>query len=76
MSSNLNQKLKTYFKNLLPQCNIKIVAKSTNCLSSLSLFKDIIPKELQSHILYRISCCNCTASYNGKAERHFNVSIL
>ena len=56
---NLGLKLRTWFKNSLPQCNIKIIFKSTNRLSSLFHFKDVIPKELQSHIAYRFSYGNC-----------------
>ena len=53
LSSNLKRKLRTCFKNSLPQCNIKIILKSTNRLSSLFRFKNIIPKELQSHLVYK-----------------------
>ena len=73
LSSNLKRKLRTCFKNSLPQCNIKIILKSTNCLSSLSRFKDVIPKELQSHLVYKFSCGNCNVTYYGKTERHLNV---
>ena len=38
-----------------------------NRLSSHFRFKDVIPKELQSHIVYKFSCGNC------KTERHLNV---
>ena len=38
LSSNLNKKLRTCFKNSLPRCNIKIILKSTNRLSSLFPF--------------------------------------
>ena len=37
------------FKNSLLLCNINIILKSTNCLSSLFRFKDVTPKELQSN---------------------------
>ena len=73
MSSNLKRKLQTCFRNSLPQCNIKIILKSTNRLSSLFRFKDAIPKELQSHLIYKFSCSSCNASYYGKTERHLNV---
>ena len=73
MSSNLKQKLRTYSKNSLPQCNIKIILNSTNGLSSLFRFKDVIPKELQFHIVYKFSCGNCNATYYGKTEPHLNV---
>ena len=73
ISSNLKQKLRTYFKNSLPQCNIKIILNSTNGLSSLFRFKYVIPKELQFHIVYKFSCGNCNATYYGKTEPHLNV---
>ena len=73
LSSNVKQKLRTCFKNSLPQCNIKIILKLTNCLSSLFRFKDVIPKQLPSHLVYRFSCGNCNVTYYGKTERHLNV---
>ena len=39
-----------------------IILKLTNCLSSLCHFKDVIPKELQSHII-KFSCGNCNVTY-------------
>ena len=73
LSSNLKRKLGTCFKNSLPQCNIKIILKSINRLSSLFHFKDVIFKELQSHLLYKFSCGNCNVIYYCKTERHLNV---
>ena len=45
----------------------------TNRLSSLFRFKDVIPKELQSHLVYKFPCSNCNVTYYGKTDRHFNV---
>ena len=73
MSSNLKRKLQTSIRNSLPQCNIKVILKSTNHLSSLFRFKDVIPKELRSHLVYKFSCSSCNATYYGKTERHLNV---
>ena len=73
LSSNLKQKLRTCFKNSLPQCNIKIIFKSTNHLASLFRFKDVIPKELQSHLVYKFLSGNCNVTYYGKTEHHLNV---
>ena len=61
------------FKNSVPQCNIKMILKSTHCLSSLFRFKDGIPKEVQSHIVYEFWCGNSNVTYYGKAERHLNI---
>ena len=73
MSSNFKRKLQTSIRNSLPQCNIKVILKSTNHLSSLFRFKDVIPKELRSHLVYKFSCSSCNATYYGKTERHLNV---
>ena len=43
--SNLKQKFRTCFKNLSPQCNIKIILKLTNRLSSVFHFKFVTLKE-------------------------------
>ena len=73
MSSYLKRKWSTCFKNSLPQCNIKIFLKTTNCRSSLFRFKDIIPKN------YSLTCkathmrSNCNVKYCGKTDRHLNV---
>ena len=45
----------------------------TNGLSSLFRFKDLIPLELQSHIVYKFLCDNCNVTYYGKTECHLNV---
>ena len=73
-SSNSNQKLRTCFKNSLPQCNIKIILKSTNCVSLLIRFKDVIPKELQSHTVYKCLCGNWNVTYYGKTEHQLNLT--
>ena len=73
LSSNLKWKLRICFKNSLPLCNIKIIIKPTNRLSSLFRFKDFIPKELQSHSVYTFSCSNSNVTYHGKTERHLNA---
>ena len=72
-SSNSKQKLRTCFKNSLPQCHIKIILKSTNCISSPFRFKNVIPKELESHLVYKFSCGNCNVTYYSKTEHHLNV---
>ena len=63
LSSNLKRKLK--FKNSLPQCNIKII-KFTNHLSSLFRFKDVIPEELQPHLIDKFSFGNCNVTCMAK----------
>ena len=63
LSSNLKRKLRTCFKNSLPKCNIKIILNSINRLSSLFNFKDVIPKELQYHLVYKFLCGSYNVTY-------------
>ena len=73
MSSNLKQKLQSSIQNSLPQCNINVILKSTNHLSSLFHFKDVIPKGLGSCLLYKCLGSSSNATYYGKTEHHLNV---
>ena len=65
MSPNLKQKLRSCFKNSLPQL--------TNRPPFLFHFKDVIPEELQSRIGHKVSCGNCNATYFGETQHHLIV---
>ena len=42
-----------------------------NRLPSLFRFKDIISKEISSHLVYKFTCTCCNATYYGESERLF-----
>ena len=73
MSLNSKQKLQTSIQNSSLQCNIKVILKLTNHFSSLFRFKDVIPKDLRSHLVYKFQCSSCNATCYGKTARHLNV---
>ena len=58
---------------VLPQCNIRVIFQSKHRLRNLFRFKDVIPKELRSHLVYKYTCSSCNATYYGKTDRHFKV---
>ena len=70
---NFRFRLYNCFKKTLPQCNIKVIFQSKNRLSNLFRFKDSIPKELLSHLVYKFSFSNCNITYCGETELHLNV---
>ena len=43
------------------------------CFISLFHFKDVIPKELPSHLVYKFTCGNCNLTYYAKTKRHLNA---
>ena len=58
---------------MLPQCNTKLIFQSKNHLCNLFRFKDSIPKELCSHLVYKFLCSNCNIPYYSETESHLNV---
>ena len=62
-SLNLRSRLYNCFNKTLPQCNVLVIFQSKNRLSNLFRFKDSIPKELRSHIIYKFQCSNCNITY-------------
>ena len=40
---------------------------------SLFLLKDIIPKEISLHLVYKFTCSCCNATYCGESEKHLFV---
>ena len=57
----------------MPYCSLRIVFQSKTRLSSLFRFKDIIPKVISSHLVYKFTCTCSNATYYGESERHFFV---
>jgi hypothetical protein len=56
-------------KSVNPHINIRSIQRPPPTIAKYFPFKDIIPKELQSNIVYKINCSECNASYIGKTER-------
>ena len=65
--------LQSCIRNHLPFCSIRIVFQSKTRLSSLFCFKDIIPQEKNSYLVYKFTCTCCNTTYYGESERHFFV---
>ena len=62
----------TYF----PGCKLNIAFKSTNRIRNSFMFKDKIPLDVRSHLLYRYTCNRCNSVYIGKTKRHYLVRVL
>ena len=54
---------------------LQIVFKSQNKLANVFCFKDRIPKELTSGVVYKFQCGLCNEFYYGKCVSHLNVRI-
>ena len=70
--NNLDKIAKTYF----PCCKIQVVFKSVYRLGSCFRFKDTIPLNARSFVLYKFTCSSCNSAYVGKTKRHFLVRMF
>ena len=75
---NLSLALRTRLQNSinnLPFWKIKVIFKSTTRLSNFFSFKDKVPFNLRSNVVYKFSCGRCNATYYGETCRYLNVRV-
>ena len=72
-SLDLKKSVKNIFKSCAPSISVKFVFSSKFRISTKFSFKDKIPLDLKSHVLYRFTCAQCNLSYIGETTRHFLV---
>ena len=75
LSFQTRAKLRKSLKCILNCYKLQIVFNRQNKLEKAFRFKDRIPKELTSVVVYKFQCGLCNESYYGECVRHFNVRI-
>ena len=75
ISLQTKTKMKKPLKNILNCCKLQIEFKNKTRLSSNFHFKDRIPNDLTSGVVYKFQCGLCNESYYGECMRHLNVRI-
>ena len=56
-------------------CNIKVIFKSAQKLSSFFSYKDKLPKSLMSGVIYHFHCARCNLSYVGSTKRYWEKRL-
>ena len=72
-SLEIKKRLERATKEQIPFCKINIVFSSKLKLRNLFTFKDKVPKNLKSLVLYKFTCSDCNVTYIGKTSRHYQV---
>ena len=75
MSLTIRSKLVKAFSKAMPACKLKVIFKTTSNLGSYFKFKDLIPRSLLSHVLYRYKCSRCSSTYIGKTKRYWEKRL-
>ena len=73
ISAQVKKRLRNIFRSCRPDIKLNVVFTSINRLRSAFHFKDVVPRELKSLVLYRFTCSTCRGTYLGETTRHFLV---
>ena len=73
ISIQIRKKLQSTFRELCPGLKLKVVFSSPNRIRNGFMFKDKLPREMDSMCLYSFSCGVCNCTYIGETKRHFQV---
>ena len=57
-------------------CKIQVTFNAGSRLNNFFNFKDKIPLNVRSLILYKFTCRRCNSTYGGKTKRHYMVRIF
>ena len=60
-------------KGLLNSCKLQIDFKSQKTLSNVFRFKDGLPFDLVSRVVYKYTCDGCNSTYYGETDRHLDT---
>ena len=73
ISLQTTTKLRKSFKRLLNSCKLQTVFKSQRKLSNVFRFKDRLPFNLVSGVVYKYTCGRCNSTYYGETDTHLKV---
>ena len=73
ISLQTRTKLRKSFKGIFNCCKLQIVFKSQRKLANVFRFKDRLPFDLVSGVVYKYTCGRCYSSYYGETDRHLKV---
>ena len=76
MSLKMKKNLNKIIKENIPNCKFRIIFSSKRRIRNYFQFKDKIPYDLQSHLVYKIMCDKCNLVYYGLCERHSKVRFF
>ena len=63
-----------FAKNFVKKFNIQLVFNSSK-IKSYFLYKDLIPDDLKSLLVYKFTCASCSSRYIGETCRHCKTRI-
>ena len=72
---SIKKRLKKLFSSQFNAFELKFVFKSGLKVGNFLNFKDILPIDVRSLVVYKYSCSHCNVTYIGKTKRHHLVRM-
>jgi hypothetical protein len=72
-STNYVQSLKNFLSSHYPQIDFKFCLKNSFKIRNFFKYKDYLPSDVRSNIIYKFSCVACNGSYIGSTSRQARV---
>ena len=74
-SLRIRTQLVKLLSSCFPDIDLLIVFKQSRRLSDFSQFKEVIPKLMRSHVVYKYKCRCCGEMYFGQTCRHLHLGM-
>ena len=73
LSDRVQKRIKNVFQKLIPAGKVSIIFGTQRRISHFLKFKDVIPHDYDSHIIYQFKCPCCKAGYIGETRVYHKV---
>ena len=75
ISKIMARDLRSLMQESYPQIHLRILYKSCNTIGTYFSYKDKIPKECVSNLIYKYTCESCNAFYIGKTQLQLRCRV-
>ena len=73
LPNKIQKQLQNSFQKAIPWGKINVTFKTHSRISHLFKFKDPIPKDIVSKVIYSYTCPSCNTRYIDETDRHCKV---
>ena len=74
-NKKFNADVQDLIQNFFPQVNLRLIFTNKNTIARMLPFKDILPSDVRSNIVYKYTCGICNSAYIGETTRHYKTRI-
>ena len=72
---HLNKDIQDLIRRFYPQINLNIIFRNDFSIQNFFPYKDKVPVNILSNIVYKFKCEQCDATYYGETKRHLQTRI-